>query len=130
MMSVSAYGRLTHVVLHTCTLYDSGITALIENSPNLLTFHIFTDYILKDWILNVRSSETITTEDMTEMVKRRYFNRNLFTCGSFNISEVPPEYMGFHMDNLLVECNTDLLSLWCTMDISTFCRPLYNASSL
>jgi len=40
LQSISAHGGLVHVVLSAITLYDDGITALIENSPNLITCHM------------------------------------------------------------------------------------------
>ena len=41
MSSISAHGGLEHVVLHVGELTDKGVTELIMNSPNLLTFHAF-----------------------------------------------------------------------------------------
>ena len=41
LQSISAHGGLLHVVLSAIRLYDDGITTLIENSPNLITCHLY-----------------------------------------------------------------------------------------
>ena len=41
MTTVSAHGGLVHVLLDVNSVTSKGITSLIMNSPNLLTFHIY-----------------------------------------------------------------------------------------
>ena len=43
MASISSHGGLVHVVMNVKLVTSEGITALVTNSPNLLTFHAFTD---------------------------------------------------------------------------------------
>ena len=67
MVSLSAHGGLVHVILHVKSVTQTGIEALIGNSPNLVTFHIY------------NASLCVSRE----LDLRRYANRKLFLCGSF-----------------------------------------------
>jgi len=40
MSSVSAHGGLVHVVLRVRSVISEGVTILLMNSPNLMTFHL------------------------------------------------------------------------------------------
>ena len=51
LQSVSAHGGLVHVVLYVGELYADDITALIENSPKLLTFTFMQTESIKTLIL-------------------------------------------------------------------------------
>ena len=105
MQSVSAHGRLVHVVLRVGILYADGITALIENSYELLTCHIYSRFFLK----TSGSYEYFTVNELEIMLKKKFSKRKLFTCGSFDLSCTQS------IEDLLIKCNADILSLWSTM---------------
>ena len=42
MSSISVYGGLIYVFLSVLYVTQSGIDALIGNSPSLITFHVYT----------------------------------------------------------------------------------------
>ena len=102
LQSISAHGGLVHVVLSAITLYDDGITALIENSPNLITCHLYA---------HVRSSHPdykMNKRDFTMTLKRTFCGRKLFTCGSFQLSSLSHQAI----NNILVQGNMDIISFW------------------
>jgi len=102
LQSISAHGGLVHVVLSAYRLYDDGITALIENSPNMITCHLYG---------RVRSSDDnfrMNIRDFTMTVKRKFRNRKLFTSGNFQLSTV-----SYHaINNILVRGNMDVIPFW------------------
>jgi len=109
LRSVSAHGRLVHVALCVGVLFTDGIIALIENSPKLLTCHIYTSKIIE-------SDDTgdITLKDMKSILKQKFSNRKLFTCGSFNLLKSRADKLFIDIENLLIERHTDIFSLWST----------------
>jgi len=107
--SVSAHGRLVHVALCVGTLYTDGITALIENSPKLLTCYLYTARVMDS-----DNNEVIPLTDMKMMLKRKFANRKLFTCGSFNLRRSKADRLFVDIANLLIQRQTDIFSLWST----------------
>jgi len=105
--SVSVHGGLVHVALRVGALFTDGITALIENSPSLLTCHIYTDKIIDS-----ANDEDTTLTDMKLNLEKKYSNRKLFTCGSFQLLGTKAGTYFVAMENLLIERHTDILSLW------------------
>ena len=104
MQSVSAHGGLVHVVLCAGTFSSGGIITLIGNSPKLLTFHIYA--------IRIKSSnKDITLKDMEMILKKKFANRNLFTCGSFMLSK-STDGISFKIDNFFIERRTNIFSLW------------------
>jgi len=87
--SISAHGGLVHVILDVNSVTGGGITALIKNSFNLLTFHIY-----------VKSIEGL---DLQVTLKEMFHNRKLFTTGGYKL--VKERYYEY-------EQHTNLLSLW------------------
>jgi len=122
MQSVSAHGALVHVILCIGILYGDGITALIQNSPKLLTCHIFVEKIRND----LPFSEFITFPDMKMIIKRKFSDRKLITCGSFVLLKRSAHF--WYADNLLIEHhNTEIYSLWSTLSYGTnFYQVRYN----
>ena len=72
MVSLSAHGGLVHVILHVKSVTQTGIEALIGNSPNLITFH-------------VHNAGLCVSREFGLRLTRRYANRKLFLCGSFRL---------------------------------------------
>ena len=102
LQSISAHGGLVHVVLSAITLYDDGITGLIENSPNLITCHLYAC---------VRSSDPdyrLNMRDFIMTLKSNFHDRKLFTCGSFKLATVSHQAI----NNILVRGNMDIISFW------------------
>ena len=116
MQSVSAHGGLVHVALCTGIVYGDGVTALIGNSPKLLTCHLFS----RNFCIKVSDKyESVMVRDMKMMLKKKFGSRKLFTCGSFQLYRSDKD--AFHnIDHFLVERDTDILSLWSTRVSGTF----------
>ena len=106
---VSAHGGLVHVALCVGILFTYGIVALIGNSPKLLTCHIYTSRIVGS-----DDGEDITLKDMKVILKQKFSNRKLFTCGSFNLLKSKADKLFVDIENLLIERHTDIFSLWST----------------
>ena len=92
MSTISAHGGLVHVVLDVNSVTSEGIAALIMNSPNLLTFHIY-----------VKCIEGLDKENLQCTLKETFHNRKLFTMGGYKLEEA--HYYEY-------EQHTNLLSLW------------------
>ena len=73
MNTVSAHGGLIHVAFFVCSVTSKGITTLIKNSPNLLTF------VLDE---KKRYNENYFELLCTSLCKR-FADRKLFTSGLF-----------------------------------------------
>jgi len=94
MDMVSAHGGLIHVALFVKSVTRKGITTLIKNSPNLLSFRLDEQkmYTENDF------------ESLSASLRKKFCHRKLFTSGSFGLASVIID------DDWLQ--NTDLLSLW------------------
>ena len=46
------------------------------------------------------------------LLKKKFANRKLFTCGSFILSRSKRERSFLNIDNLLIERRADIFSLW------------------
>ena len=92
MSTISAHGGLVHVVLDVNSVTSEGITALIMNSPNLLTFHIYVNCI-----------DGLDQENLQLTLKEIFRNRKLFTTGGYKLAK--EHYYEY-------EQHTNLLSLW------------------
>ena len=91
MSAISAHGGLVHVVLDVRSVTSEGITALVMNSPNLLTFHIFVEVVKHD------------QDNLLCVLKEKLYNRKLFTMGSCKLVQGHQEEY---------EHNANFLSLW------------------
>jgi len=76
MSSISFHGGLVHVVLRVRSVTSEGVMVLLKNSPNLLTFHVFSD--------------NGALEDLDEDLEATFLflvnNRKLFKYGSFEVA--------------------------------------------
>ena len=91
MSAISAHGGLVHVVSDVRSVTSEGITALVMNSPNLLTFHIFVEVVKHD------------QGNLFCALKEKFYNRKLFTMGSYKLVQGEQEEY---------EHNANFLSLW------------------
>jgi len=94
MDMVSAHGGLIHVALFVNSVTRKGITILIKNSPNLLSFRLDEQKIYKK----------NDFEPLNASLCKKFGHRKLFTLGLFGLVPVSN-------DNDWLR-NTDLLSLW------------------
>jgi len=108
LQSVSAHGGLVHVVLCGGGFSGGGIIALIENSFNLLTCHIYTDNIRSDFGLRC------TMKTFKAVLKMRLSHRKLFSQGSFDLCTLKHSSLR-DIDSFMVERNMDIVSLWYIM---------------
>jgi len=92
MCAISAHGVLIHVVLDVKSVTCEGIAAVITNSPNLLSFHMFVDVDIEPDL-----------ENFASVLKERFYNRKLFTMGSYKLVQGDQEEY---------EHNTKFLPLW------------------
>ena len=92
MSTISAHGGLVHVVLCVKSVTSEGVTVLVRNSPNLLTFHICIDKL-----------GNIDKDNLEATLKEKL---KLLTMGSYELVQ------GIHLKGS--EHNTNLLSLWTT----------------
>ena len=94
MDAVSAHGKPIHVFFKVHSVLGQGITTLVNNSPDLLTF-------------TVSTRELIGFDHGSEMklLMKRFSHRKLFKFGILNFVplNVDPDYL---------LRNTDLLPLW------------------
>jgi len=105
MNSISAHGKLQHVVLCVKSVTSEGVCLLIANSPNLIMVHI---------VVNADIHSNKGTRKLEAKIKQKFFHRQLFTSGSFTIERVSLLY---HFEINTRICTkqwyySDLFSLW------------------
>ena len=98
MESISAHGGLVHVVMEVQSVTGDGVTALIENSPKLTTCHIKVEHI------NASTGKLQDSRNTT--LKKKFYNRKLFSCGSYSFSR---QYI---TDFMIICNNSELTSMW------------------
>ena len=102
--TVSAHGKLVHVILVSFSVTVKGIASLIAKSPNLCTLcvfaHVYTD--IYDHYENIR--------EFKNTMKRKFPNRKLFTAGTFRLVLEAFTFPPRSMDEFLSK--TDLIPLW------------------
>jgi len=99
LQSISGHGGLVHVVLLARYLSIEGITALINNSPDLLTCHIYTK--------SLTTGATLNASNLSGSLRKKFRSRKLFTHGSFQLTKDNSA-----IGNNLVERHMDVMSLW------------------
>ena len=107
MDTVSAHGGLVHVVLRCLSVTTKGVTALIANSPKLMTCHIYAHVISSEGV-------QFNHRGFFSALKKKFPKRKLFSCGSCNLTQGRSIYLKHDAlnDFLMEEHNTDLVSLW------------------
>jgi len=101
--TVSAHGKLEHVVMYVRSVTLNGIRAMIQNSLKLITFHI---YVYED--IYDEKDVYVNPTVIKNTLKKAFHNRRLFTVGSLKILE-GDEYH----QCMLEEYNYDVvLPLW------------------
>ena len=85
MDTVSAHGGLIHVVLFVQSVSSKGITALIKNSPNLLSFCL-------------KHTSKYCYGSLSASLSEKFADRKLFTSGLFSIVQPMHSYLG-HLAN-------------------------------
>ena len=107
MDTVSAHGGLIHVALFVNSLTTNGITTLIRNSPNLLTFGLCEQKQHKESYL----------ESLSTSLCKKFAKRKLFTVGLFGIIQKMEDKHGIFNDEEYIKYDdwlqsTDLVGLW------------------
>ena len=103
MDTISAHGELIHVILSVNSITTEGITALIKNSPKLLTFYVVTLQPLYD-----DKDERLNLKTFKATLKAKFLDRKLFTSGCYMLVQ---DYELRTAEQLLFE-NTELLPVW------------------
>ena len=105
MNAISAHDGLVHVVLDLGSVTCEGVTVLVRNSPNLLTFCI----VLYNGVIN-DNGDKLQPEILETKLKQNFYQRQLFMVGSYVVKVMPD-----CSEHLAVYCkqqkNTDLFSL-------------------
>ena len=112
--SVSAHGGLVYVVLCVKSVTGESVAMLIANSPNLTLYHVNTDYL-------PFVGTTFSLELFDTTLKKKFSDRKLFCCGSYNL-QVAKNFIMFieNLEILLQEHNTCLSSLWISCSRNLF----------
>lgn len=100
MDAISAHGGLAHVAVFVHSVTSEGITTLIKNSPNLLTFVVHEQ----------KQYNESYFKSLNASVSERFANRRLFTRGLFSLIRQPEDDEHVEYNEWLQ--NTDLVSLW------------------
>ena len=100
METVSAHGGLVHVTLFVHSVSINGITSLIKNSPNLLTFGLHEQ----------KQYEENHTGLLSALLGRKFADRKLFTLGLICLMPQAEDPEHDEYDEWLQ--NTELMSLW------------------
>jgi len=74
MDTISAHGKLEHVVISANSISANGINALVNNSPKLTTFHV---YVVQPVCNESGAHMNLTTLKFT--LRKRFPSRRLFT---------------------------------------------------
>ena len=107
MDTISNHGELIHVALFVNSVTTNGITTLIQNSPDLLTFGLGEQKHYKESYL----------KSLNTSLHKKFTKRKLFTIGLFGIIQKIEDRYGIIYDEQYTEYddwlhNTDLLALW------------------
>ena len=97
MITLSAHGGLVHVFLCAKFVTQTGIAALIGNSPNLISCHVY-------------STSLCMSRDFRLRLKKKYAHRKLFLCGSYCF--VKRKENDKELRRLVFRYNMDCVSLW------------------
>ena len=95
---ISGHGKLECVVLHLRSVTISSITTLINNSPNLVSLHIF-----------IQNPFSRTDYEYVDGIRKMLSCQKLLTDGSINVSLVDMATESMVQDALM---NTNLNPLW------------------
>ena len=95
MNIISSHSGLVHVFVEVSSVSGEGITILVTNSPNLLTFHIY----LKCFDL----LGGLDQENFQVALREKFSSRKLFTMGGFKLEQ--KHYIAY-------EQHANLQSLW------------------
>lgn len=106
LSTISAHGGLVHVILSGGSVTSDGLITLIEQSPQLTTFHVYVLYVNpNDFSFDIK--------DFKSVVKVKFSQRKLFSSGSFkiirNMLNIPH---GWDFNDHLLEQDINLTSLW------------------
>ena len=94
LSAVSVHGRLVHVILMANSVSYEGITAVIANSPELLTFHVSV------------SIDCFTPSTKADL-KKRFSKSKLFNSGGFEV--IKYQHL-FYFDGFMNGIVTDVTS--------------------
>jgi len=101
MEAISAHGGLEHVVMEVRSVTGDGVAALIENSPKLITCQINAKHFNTS-VAGVK----LDLKDFKKTLEKKFYNRKLFSCGSYNFSRQC-------LTPFMMICNnSELTSMW------------------
>ena len=103
--TISSHGGLEHVILCVESITVTGIYTLIRNSPNLMSFCAFINQPL------CKNGRKWKSKDFKAQTKKEFYHHKLFTIGTFRVAVGNPYFFQYR-DDVLMELNTDLSSLW------------------
>ena len=83
METISAHGGLVHVVIKVRTVTGDGITALVGNSPQLMTCHILAENGI---FASINEDVRLKLRDFKMSLKNKFSNRKLFSSGCYSLT--------------------------------------------
>jgi len=101
MESISANGTLVHIFMEVNLVTGDGVTALIANSPKIMTCHIVARFIIASECEVVNKShrskshrskhylskhKQLKLRDFKIALQERFPNRKLFYCGCYSLA--------------------------------------------
>jgi len=105
MDTISAHGRLVHVIMIVCSVTAEGVINLITNSPGLLTLIIVTrEYVYNEQCVRVHGM------DIKATVKKKFPHRRLFYVGDYRVLQDDDNFEHWKLEDFLYA--TDLQPLW------------------
>ena len=103
MESISAHGRLVHVVMKVNSVTGDGVVALIESSAQLMTCHIVACRIIAS---ECQKRVRLKLRNFKTSLKKIYSNRKLFYCGCYSLAR------SRHSSYRITLQNTELIPLF------------------
>ena len=103
MNKISTHGGLVHVILNVTNVTLNGISMLIENSPNLITFHVYLRTKV-DWFIS------FDPKSFKSALEKKYSQRKLFLCGSFHL--VKRKLTNREYCDIFIHGKIDVAPLW------------------
>jgi len=108
LATISAHGKLVYVVFCVKSMSSEGITTLIRNSPELMTFHC----LVYNEIVNCEGIE-VNPDILKSRLKYKYSQRQLFVRGSCILIEYDSCEDDIHsILGRVTESDTNLFSFW------------------
>jgi len=104
MDTISAHGRLVHVIMYIRSVTAEGVINLITNSPGLLTLILVThQHIYNEQGLRVHA------KDIKATVKKKFPYRRIFSVGDYRLLQEGDNFEHWQVENFLYATDLQML---------------------